>query len=211
MPLASAKADNINSSILVWARETAGLSLEEAARKIGLTSSTRSSAAEKMEALEAGKNFPTRNQLLEIARVYRRPLTVFYLAKPPRIADRGEDFRTLPGPVSPRDSALLDALLRDARVRQDIVKSILEEDEDTKPLEFVNSISISDSPVDIADKIRDILGIKSKDWTTDYSSPDELFKDFRSRVETLGVFVYLSEIWDHTILTSASKFFVGLP
>lgn len=41
----------INPVVLAWARETAGLSIEEAAHKIGLTSGTRATAAEKLEAM----------------------------------------------------------------------------------------------------------------------------------------------------------------
>lgn len=41
----------INPVVLAWARETAGLSIEEAVHKIGLTSGTRATAAEKLEAM----------------------------------------------------------------------------------------------------------------------------------------------------------------
>ena len=100
------RARNINPSILAWARETAALSINDAARKIGLDSSKKASAAEKLESFEKGETYPTRNQLFEIARAYHRPLTTFYLANPPRKANRGEDFWTLPGQISARDNAL---------------------------------------------------------------------------------------------------------
>ena len=114
------RAQNINPSILTWARETAGLSVDEAADRLGLSSSEKATGAEKLEAFETGEAKPTRNQLLKLASVYRRPLTTFYRNAPPRKADRGEDFRTLAGTVPPQDNALLDALLRDVRARQDL-------------------------------------------------------------------------------------------
>jgi transcriptional regulator with XRE-family HTH domain len=122
-----ARAENINPDILVWARESAGLSLEEAAERLGITSSERSSAVEKLEEIETGAKFPTRNQLMRISQVYRRPLITFYMKHPPRKGERGEDFRTLPAPVSSRDGANLDALLRDIRARQEMVQSLLED------------------------------------------------------------------------------------
>ncbi|MCY4196480.1 MAG: helix-turn-helix transcriptional regulator [Rhodobacteraceae bacterium] len=103
---------NVNPDILVWARETAGLSVEEAAKTLQLTTSARSTAAEK---LERGEKSPTRNQLNSMAKAYRRPLLVFYMEEPPRTGSRGTDFRRSPGSRDIRDNAKLDALLRDVR------------------------------------------------------------------------------------------------
>jgi hypothetical protein len=44
-----AQVVQINPGILSWARETAGLSLEEAADKLGLKSTGTASAAEKLD------------------------------------------------------------------------------------------------------------------------------------------------------------------
>jgi hypothetical protein len=49
--------------------------------------------------MELGDDEPTRPVLLKMAKTYHRPLLVFYLAEPPRTGDRGQDFRTLPGPA----------------------------------------------------------------------------------------------------------------
>jgi transcriptional regulator with XRE-family HTH domain len=111
------ETEEINPGILVWARETAGLSLEEAAEKLGLTSSSRSPATEKLTALETGNRAPASQQLQRAAAAYRRPLVAFYLDKPPDRGKRGEDFRTTPGSVSPHDNGILDALLRDLKAR----------------------------------------------------------------------------------------------
>jgi hypothetical protein len=100
-----ARAANINPEILVWARESAGLSSE--------SSSETKSAAEKLEELETGEKFPTRNQLAKFATVYHHPLITFYMKHPPEKGARGEDFRTMPGIISSRQNAMLDTLLRD--------------------------------------------------------------------------------------------------
>ncbi|MCY4007245.1 MAG: helix-turn-helix transcriptional regulator [Rhodobacteraceae bacterium] len=106
---------NVNPDILVWARETAGLSVEEAAKTLQLTTSARSTAVEKLESMERGEKSPTRNQLNSMAKAYRRPLLVFYMEEPPRTGSRGTDFRRSPGSRDIRDNAKLDALLRDVR------------------------------------------------------------------------------------------------
>jgi hypothetical protein len=105
----------INSRVLVWARETAGLSVAE---KLGLKDSARATAAEKLSAMEQGGREPGQTTLQKVASVYRRPLIAFYMSQPPKRGERGEDFRTVTGTVSARDNGTLDALARDIRARQ---------------------------------------------------------------------------------------------
>ena len=85
----------VNPEIMVWARESAGLTQEEAARKLGFRDSSISTASEKLAAVECGRKEPSRPQLVKMAGRYHRPLLTFYLSRPPRQGDRGTDFRTL--------------------------------------------------------------------------------------------------------------------
>jgi Zn-dependent peptidase ImmA (M78 family)/transcriptional regulator with XRE-family HTH domain len=188
-----ARAHNINPAILGWARESAGLSLEEAADRLGLTSSDRQTAIEKLQELESGEKFPTRAQLTKIASAYRRPLLTFYMTQPPIRGERGEDFRTLPGRVSSQDNAALDALLRDIRARQEMVRSLLEDDEDTTPLAFVGSMRIADGVRAVVDSIATVLGFDREDQIRPgrNGGADELFRELRLRAERVGVFVLL--------------------
>ena len=94
------QAGQINPRLLTWARETAGLSLEEAAEKLGLKDTARASGADKLRALEAGERPLSEAGLRKAAAVYHRPLVTFYLPEPPIRGDRGEDFRTVTGSVS---------------------------------------------------------------------------------------------------------------
>jgi len=88
------QAMTLNPDILTWARDTAGLSADEAARALGFNDTRNRSAVQRLMALETGQEQPSRSVLLKMAQAYRRPLLVFYLAQPPRIGDRGHDFRT---------------------------------------------------------------------------------------------------------------------
>ena len=180
----------VNPEILIWARETAGLTREEAARKLGFKNSSRSSSAEKLELLETGEKEPTRPQLLKMADQYRRPLLTFYLSKPPEKGDRGTDFRTLSGDSSPRDDALLDALVRDIRARQSMVRAVLEDDEEFSPLVFVDSHKMEDGREKVLDTLQWLLGIDIQNYRnqrTDKAAFDLL----RGGAERVGVFVIL--------------------
>lgn len=202
------KAENINPEILQWARETSGLSAEEAAVKIGLTSTTKLTSVEKLLALEAGELKPTRKQLTKIADTYKRPLTVFYRSSPPDRGDRGEDFRTTNSDISQEQSGRLNALLRDIKARQGMVRSIIEDDEEFDKLSFVGSVSVSDPVEHTSDKIRSLIGLddatppgKGK------KSSDELFGFLRERLELLGVFVILAgNLGSHHTNISAEVF-----
>ena len=182
------RAENANPSMLAWARQAAGLSEEEAARSVGLTASRRSTAVDKLVAIESGAAHPTRSQLLRFADAYRRPPTVFYLASPPASGRHGEDFRTVSGsPPTPQEAALLDALLRDVRVRQSMVKAALEEDEDAARPNLNGRLSLDDSVSDAAATLRDALDV-GDDW---HRGINDLFAFLRNRVERLGAFVLL--------------------
>jgi transcriptional regulator with XRE-family HTH domain len=136
----------INPKILTWARETAGLSVDEAAERLGLRDSAKATAAEKLAAMERGSPEPSSTTLQKAAAIYRRPLIAFYMAEPPACADRGEDFRTAPGYISKRDKAILDALVGDVRGRQEMLHQILEDKEEAGRREFVGSVSMRQGP-----------------------------------------------------------------
>ena len=185
------RAENINPSMLVWARRAAGLSEERAARSVGLSPSSRRTAVDKLVAIESGATRPTRNQLVRFADAYHRPLTVFYLTSPPMPGRRGEDFRTMSGPrPSPQDAALLDALLRAVRVRQSMVKAVLEEDEDVPRPDFARKLSLDDTVRDAVAKLRQALGLSSDDGIR-FRGRNDAFELLRNRIEDMGAFVLL--------------------
>ena len=166
--------EDINPKILGWARERAGLSLEKAAKKIGLSS-------QKLAKMENGESKPTRRQLREIAKRYWYPLTVFYAPQPPLLTKGGVDFRS--SQTTREEQGMLDALVRDIYSRQSIVKSILEDDEDEEPRSFVGSLKDTDDIPSAVEAIRKILNL-----------PDDRALDFnglRERVQSIGIFVLL--------------------
>lgn len=179
----------LNTDILRWARTTAGLSVEEAARRLGFQDTRERSASERLIALETGAEEPSRSVLLRMAKTYRRSLLVFYLEEPPRTGDRGQDFRTVPGVQASNFDPILDALLRDIRGRQTIVRSVLEESE-SPPLTFIGSASMDDSVGDLAGQIKDTLQFSLLEFRR-RPTVDAAFAYLRERIEAAGIFVLL--------------------
>jgi len=95
-----------NREIPIWARSTAGLSLEEAAKAIGLKDAYGKTATERLAELENRIGEPSRPLLLRMSKAYRRSLLPFYLAGPRATGDRGDDFRRLPGAEPPLSNGL---------------------------------------------------------------------------------------------------------
>lgn len=180
----------VNPHILSWARETAGLSLAEAAHKLAIGKARGIAPEDRLAALESGEDEVTRPLLLKMAKQYRRPLITFYLRETPPRGDRGEDFRTLPERHDDAE-ALVDALLRDIRARQGMVRSILEDDEDAERLPFIDSIRMADGVEKVVRAMRRSVGIDLTEFRAQ-SSPEGAFALLRERVENLGVFVLLA-------------------
>ena len=184
------QGERVNPAVLVWARESSGLNLREAAHQIGLTASESASSEGKLLELEVGKRLPSRAQLTNIAKTYRRPLLAFYMTSPPPKGDRGNDFRFTASAVTSRDNALLDALLRDVKARQEMLKSLLEDEEEATVKPFVGSCSLTDDVSEVARRIASALELPA-DGTSRGGGADELFRKLRSQTEALGVFVLL--------------------
>ena len=184
-------SERINPDILKWARETAGLSLAEAAEKLGLKDTAKATAVEKLYKLESGSGDPGQTFLRKAVATYRRPLITFYLPTPPKRGERGDDFRTQAGTVSARDNATLDALVRDVRARQQLLREALEDSEEgTELLSFVGSARIADEPGEVAAKIRATLAV-TEDQQSRCKDARQLFVLLRSAAERAGVYVLL--------------------
>ena len=179
----------LNPEILQWARETAGLSREDAARVIDLKEAHGVSGAERLAALEAGKEEPSRPLLLRMTKAYRRSLLVFYLERPPQKGDRGKDFRTLPGGDPPLYNPALDALIRDIRGRQSIIRSLLEDSEAEK-LEFIGSATTDVPEEELAQRISRQVNFDRNEFRRQ-DTIDDAFAYLRSRLEDTGIFVLL--------------------
>jgi len=181
---------NVNPEVLRWARESAGLTLEEAARKLQIREARRFSPVQRLEALENGREQPSRPMLLKMSKQYRRTLLAFYLETPPEKADRGEDFRRLPADYTKADDAIVDALLRDVRVRQSIVRAVIEDEDEANPLPFVGSTVVRDGVDKVSDSISKGIGFHLGVFREQRTVTDA-FAYLRTRAEESGIFVLI--------------------
>ncbi|WP_315775935.1 MULTISPECIES: XRE family transcriptional regulator [unclassified Bradyrhizobium] len=179
---------DVNPDILIWARETAGLTPDEAVKKLGINPSKNMTGAEKLEAYEKGVLSPSRPLLVRMSQQYRRPLVAFYMKSRPAQGARPEDFRNIPD-RDPDSDILISVLVRNVRARQSAVREILVDDE-SAPLAFVASKSIKDGPTAVLESIVNITGMKREEFRA-RPTPELAFAYLRAKVEAAGVFVLL--------------------
>jgi Zn-dependent peptidase ImmA (M78 family)/transcriptional regulator with XRE-family HTH domain len=172
-----------NPEVFRWARESAGLDPEAAAHAIGIVPTS-------LAAIERGAKEPSRATLAHMAKVYRRSLLTLYLPAPPRKGDRGEDFRALAAEQGVEADANVDALVRDLRARQSLVRAVLEDDEDVKPLPFVDSVTMDVGVQWLARSVEQVLGVTRAQYRAEKDT-DSAFALLRDRAERAGVFVLL--------------------
>ena len=200
----------VNPIILVWARKTAGLTLQEAATKIDVLEHS-------LKKIEKGEKAPSHSMLLRMANKYRRPLLTFYLENIPLEASYGADFRGLSEQITPKNEALVAALLRYAKASQQMIRATVELEEDCDSLSFVGWLRRKwDLPED-TESINHELGSMSQDQrsllTRDalhglnmvlgdqcnrdkyYEARDSssAFKLIRSSCEESGIFIVLKD------------------
>jgi len=171
----------VTPSVLEWARLKAGLSIDEAARRIGRSPN-------EITSWEDGSGLPSIAQARKAADVYKRPFAVFYLDRPPRDFQVLQDFRRLPDADIGVFSPELSYLVRISKHRQEWARDYLLEEE-YEALPFINSASLDDSPDTIAADIRSILGITPKDQI-DTPSRYDAFRLWMDRAEAVGIFVF---------------------
>lgn len=172
---------DVKPELLRWARESLGLTLEDAAAKFGVNTA-------RLLAWESGSIQPTVAQLRTAANVYKRPLAVFFLPEPPTSTAAIHDYRRLPGEDEPTASPGLRLEIRRARRRR-VVALDLAHDLGIEIPKIRLSASIGDDPDRTASLARQRLLVSlatQQQWTGEY----EPLTGWIGALESLGVLVF---------------------
>ena len=170
----------VEPSVIKWARESAGYSLEEAARKLQTT-------PEKLASWEVGEPTPSISKVRSMASVYKRPLHYLFMDAPPPEQPVPHDFRRSDGHTLRYEPALRFQVRAAYERRQnalDLAESI---DESLKP--FTLRTSLQSDPEIVGKQVRKYLGINLVEQKRNRKSGDN-YRYWRSRVENAGVLVF---------------------
>lgn len=162
----------INNLILVWARESANLQIETVAKKM-------SCKIETLESWELGNDFPTINQAEKLAKIYNRPLAVFYLPQPPKDFQTLRDFRRQ---GSEKFSTSLIFIIREIQEKQNWLKEFFQEI-GAERLSFIGKFSTKNSIKEISADIRKTFGINN------YNGINNILKYWIDKAEQNRIFI----------------------
>ena len=175
----------INPALLTWARETAGFTRAEAAKRLKINEG-------RLTAWEdpADEDAPSIPQLRKIAVLFKRPLAVFYLQEAPPRFEVIRDLRRLPGVGARSYSPAVQLELRAANERRELALELAEDLEQEIPRFTLSATMQEDSEV-VGARIRAALGITT-DLQLHWRDNDGRagFNAWRGRIENLGVLVF---------------------
>jgi Zn-dependent peptidase ImmA (M78 family)/DNA-binding XRE family transcriptional regulator len=166
---------------LVWARETAGLTQETAAKKAHIKPET-------IREWEGGTSSPSVAQLRKLGEVYKRPLAVFFLSERPKGFDPQREFRRLPGVTPQTESPELRFALRTALFRREAARELYERLGERVPTPDAMA-SPNEDPETVGIRIRQLLGVN---WETQVGWPSAYaaLNAWREAIEKAGVLVF---------------------
>ncbi len=143
-----------NPALLIWARQSAGLTQEAIAKKVGVK-------VDRILAWETGQERPSVAQLRNFAVATKRPLAVFYLAEAPRSFDALHDFRAGTSPAgAPATSPDLTFEIRKAYDRREWALELMSDIQLT-PANLTVSVTLDEDTEVAAGKIRGALGVRT--------------------------------------------------
>jgi len=172
----------VNPDLLVWARESINMDLHEAAKKIGVK-------AERLREWEDGHKRPTIIQAREMSRVYRRPLSVFYLPERPSTLGFSvpHDFRRLPKDQPSDLSSELITEIRRIEYLRDAAIEIAEEPPEN-PKQFVGVVRLGERVETVSQQAMGFLDVPMsvrRSWRTYYDA----LNAWKDAIERQGVLV----------------------
>lgn len=171
----------VDGAILEWARSSAGLSIEDAAKSL-------QTKPEKVESWEDGSSAPSMAQLRKMAATYRRPLSDFYLPRRPENDPLPHDFRRLPGEVALRYSRALRFQLRAAQQRRELALDFADELEEPPPPLTEKLVERRSAEV-AGQELRRYLDVPLAMQRT-WRDPRTSYNGWRAAVERKGILVF---------------------
>ena len=176
----------VQPSVIRWARESMGMSIEDVAHKL-----KRSSEEVRAWESECSASSPTYAQLESLAyKVFKRPLAIFFLPAPPDEIQPTREFRTLPDADLQTLNADTYVQVRKAHAYQITLKEVFD-GRNPGERSIVRDVAL-DMQLSVetqASSVRKALGISLEDqlgWKTD----EHALKRWREAVEAHGVFVF---------------------
>jgi Zn-dependent peptidase ImmA (M78 family)/transcriptional regulator with XRE-family HTH domain len=177
----SHQAIAINPSLLAWAREESGYEPDQIAKRLQVK-------IERITAWENGERQPTMRQIENLARLLHRPLSVFFLPRPPQLPPLAAEYRRLPDVEPGHESPELRLALRQMLNRRETTLNLMGELGESIQ-EFSLRANLRESPVEVGNRLRQATCVTVATqfgWANEW----EAWRAWRAAVDQLGVLVF---------------------
>jgi Zn-dependent peptidase ImmA (M78 family)/DNA-binding XRE family transcriptional regulator len=171
---------SVTPSVLVWAREQAGLRLDDAARIVGVS-------PDRLQEWENGEDLPTLRQVRLLGKAYHRPSAFFLLRQHPPSPPQIPDFRLRYGTETAPSPQLIYEIRR-AISRRDAALEILAQLGEQPPAFGIRGTR-AEGATALANRIRGFLGV-SLETQRSWTNPYEALRLWITAVERAGVLVF---------------------
>lgn len=174
----------INKEVLIWARTSIGLSIEEVAKKFKKDES-------EIKEWEEGINSPTFNQLERLAfEIYKRPIAVFFFPEVPAEETPKTEFRTLPETIISELPPEIIKLYRSAKLYQLYLDELFEGEKPVEKSILERYWITPQTDIFLLTKeIRKEFNVTIEQQGL-WKSTDIAFKNWRSVFEKNGIFIF---------------------
>lgn len=177
----SNQAIAVNPSLLAWARAESGYALDRVAKRLNVKE-------ERVAEWEAGERQPTLKQVENLARFLHRPLSVFFMPRPPQLPPLATEYRRLPDVEPGHESPELRLALRQMLTRRENALNLMGELGEPVP-EFSLRAHLRESPTEVGRRLRVAMGVEvatQLGWANEW----EAWRAWRAAVEQMGVLVF---------------------
>ena len=193
--MTSDRCKHINPEILRWARETAGYRLDEV---------LVAPSNQLLKNWEQGKDYPTYDQLEELASYYERPLVLFFFPEVPKEEEIKHSFRSFAFPSSsmthdkqpPEYPAFINLMLRKVKGFQLKLYELIDGSDRAQKL-ISNTVKLTNrcDVKECAEATRVALGI-NLDQQKNWNLSSVAFDYWRDILTTNGLFVFKDRFKD---------------
>ncbi|HAO78950.1 MAG TPA: hypothetical protein DCQ92_08250 [Verrucomicrobia subdivision 3 bacterium] len=174
-------AITINPSLLTWARAESGYDVDHVAKRLQVRE-------ERVAEWEKGERQPTLRQVESLARFFHRPLSVFFMPRPPQLPPLAAEYRRLPDVEPGHESPELRLALRQMLTRRENALNLM--GELGEPIsEFSLRAHLRESPAEVGQRLRQATGVTVEaqlGWANEW----EAWREWRAAGDKIGVLVF---------------------
>lgn len=172
----------VEPHVLKWARRSAGVTVEEAARNASVD------VHRYVGWEEPGGEHPTMAKLRSLADMFKRPLSILLLPEPPVEREPMTDYRRPPGDEPAPLSRQLRLQIRRAYERHENALALYRDIGEVPP-QFHSVADLADDPDEVAERIRQLVNVDLATQSS-WATRRDAFLAWRDAIEQVGVLVF---------------------